>query len=65
MRTRGHKPGALPDLFDEIPVTWHEVYQRMFAVTRIPQDSWRLRYYLEYCPEAGEAQSREAHEYSQ
>ena len=37
------KPGE-----DSIPVTGDEVYQWVFAVARIPRDSWRAWYYIEY-----------------
>src|SRR5687768_486195 len=48
MQKRAGSPRAPRDLFGEIPVTWDEVYQWVFAVARIPADSWRARYYIEH-----------------
>lgn len=35
-------------LFDEIPVTWPEVWEWIERVAGISRDSWRADYYIEY-----------------
>jgi hypothetical protein len=34
------------DLFDEVPVTWPEVWHWLETVPHIPRESWRAAYYL-------------------
>jgi hypothetical protein len=36
------------DLFFEIPVTWPEVWHWLEASPKIPRNSWRAAYYIEY-----------------
>jgi hypothetical protein len=45
---RSHHGRQARDLFGEIPVTWPEIWDWLEAIPKIPRDSWRPVYYIEY-----------------